>query len=594
MGQPDALAGFTAPEIARFRLLANSIFKPGNQEMDLGVHDINLLYSAHSNGMTLGRREVRCLAELGFQHLRTENVPLWRWYSVLPDSPNIAMVSSFAGSTDDERVGAITVLDALALDLPTDPSFLTRDGILDIWFSDDTSSRVRSAALMYLMNNGTQADYQIAKKEYDRGDSGTSRRALECMVRILLRAGQNNTAQELVFKTQFDSLDIGTLHAVLDGAGTPDTETLLHGLEHRSVHVRRRSFSILRARGSIDEGTAERLCKDTDASLRMDAISALSELGKTLTDEEVKGILSQPQRQLGGLVDSEGRDLFTQYRSRRLKQKSEEALTTEVNNSTLYDDDAYFARADKFFNKYGEELRRDVDDTFEAYLGEAFQRTRKTFGESIGESIIKSFGTVEDFTRRELTRRALDILCKKGKHEDLDRIRENLQSGYAGGSPADVEYLGRRGEESDIALLAKTHERPLLRAWILTAATDFREKIAKAILDIGRKHTISALFALELPETILSSAIDLCSESRFSKISSDVLLDLLHHESVDVRRAAAIKAVRTLPAKRVDSILKEYLGRDTYYYNVLHWLDLGISMPRQEVQKVARTVTRSS
>ena len=104
LGQESAMEDLSASEVARFRLLANSISKPGNQKMDLGVHDINILFSARAEGMKLGKRETCCLARLGFQHLGNENVPLWCWYSALPDSRlDAAIFSSFANVTDDEK-----------------------------------------------------------------------------------------------------------------------------------------------------------------------------------------------------------------------------------------------------------------------------------------------------------------------------------------------------------------------------------------------------------------------------------------------------------------------------------------------------------
>ena len=41
--------------------------------------------------------------------------------------------------------------------------------------------------------------------------------------------------------------------------------------------------------------------------------------------------------------------------------------------------------------------------------------------------------------------------------------------------------------------------------------------------------------------------------------------------------------------KRIKSILREYVSGDKHrYYNVIHWLDLGASMSRDEALKVAR------
>ena len=79
--------------------------------------------------------------------------------------------------------------------------------------------------------------------------------------------------------------------------------------------------------------------------------------------------------------------------------------------------------------------------------------------------------------------------------------------------------------------------------------------------------------------------IELCPQSRFAKISNDALFDLLDHDSSDVRKAAAMKAVLVFSVTRIRSVLHEYLDKHRYY-NVIHWLDLGASMSRDEARKV--------
>jgi hypothetical protein len=118
IGHSDSLESLSASDIARFRLLANSISKPGNEEMNVGVHDINILYAARNRGMKLGAREKQSLLRLGFQNLANENVPLWCWYSELATSKiNPAIACSIFGGNEDEKIGAISVLTALALDI---------------------------------------------------------------------------------------------------------------------------------------------------------------------------------------------------------------------------------------------------------------------------------------------------------------------------------------------------------------------------------------------------------------------------------------------------------------------------------------------
>ena len=65
ISQEKAMNDLSAPEVARFRLLANAISKPGNEEKYLGVHDLNLLFCARFEGMRLGKREIGFLVSMG-------------------------------------------------------------------------------------------------------------------------------------------------------------------------------------------------------------------------------------------------------------------------------------------------------------------------------------------------------------------------------------------------------------------------------------------------------------------------------------------------------------------------------------------------
>lgn len=600
--QPDALDALLASDIARFRLLANTISKQGNEEMYLGVHDINILFAARSNGVKLGKREKHYLIRLGFQHLANENVPLWCWYSALEDSRyNPAVVSSFLGVDDNEKIGAIAVLTLLAIDIPLDDDLINRERLINVWFSEDSSTRVRTAALGYLAKCGTSVDLHIADKEYNRSDYGTSRSALECMVSILLRTGQAEKACELVLKSQFETLNTKLLKSVLAGFDGLGTTALLLGLEHRNSQVRLSAMKLLHAGGSLSIGLADRLTGDSDALVRMEAVSVLLELGKPLVVEEIKRILIPPQQQSGSGIfglssvissDKIGEEIFRQYQLNMLKELPEAELENKVLTSIIYDDSAYFALVDRYFKKHVEGLRRNIDDRFGAYFDERIRRMEAIFGESsAAQDVIKKTRDLEEFLRKELTRQGLNVLCAAQKTEDLHRVRANLRERYAEASSLDAEYLGKHGEWIDIPLLANAIGPSVSKALLMSNVEEYQFEVAKALTSIGKNHTVSDLLSLDMPAVILTKTIEACTESRFAKISRDALLKLFNHESEGVRKAAAVLVVKAFPAKRIKLILSEYVESDAHrYYNVIHWLDLGASMRREGARKIAMTV----
>ena len=592
IGHEKAMDNLSASDVARFRLIANLISKHGNEELNLGVHDINIIFLEHLEDMKLGNREYIFLVRLGFQYLRNENVPLWCWYSALSHFwIDVAVWSSFVGANDEEKIGAIGVLNALSRTLPTDDERLKREWIINSWFSKDTSARVKSVALNYLAANGTAEDFIVVKNEYDRNNHETSRKALECMIGILLRVGERNSAQRLVLELQFESLDAGILQAVLDGFEYLETEALLLGLEHRNSQIRLQALRVLLERNLLDREIAERLLEDSDVLVRNEAIVVLSNIGRSFSQEEIENILITTHGKANLMnysVEEKERAILTQRQLENLKDLSESELTNKIGISYMYDDDAYFVRAEKYFMKYAKDLRRNIDDTFNAYFEERIQRTETIFGAlsdvSKGKNLIDRYRELEDYSKKELTRRGLDILCKANKCEDLVRIRKNLRDGYTGTSAEDAKYLLKNGEWEDISLLANFSLPALAVGY-----SDFQDQIAKAILNISRRRSVSDLASVEMPANILKRVIELYSNSKFSKISDVALLGLFDHESADVRKAASIKAVQVFSAKRIRSVLREYIGSDKYrYYNVIHWLDLGASMPRAEARKVAR------
>ena len=62
MGREGAMDELTAVDVARFRLLANSISKPENQDIVMGAHDLNLLFCARLRRSAARKdRTCRCL-----------------------------------------------------------------------------------------------------------------------------------------------------------------------------------------------------------------------------------------------------------------------------------------------------------------------------------------------------------------------------------------------------------------------------------------------------------------------------------------------------------------------------------------------------
>ena len=334
----------------------------------------------------------------------------------------------------------------------------------------------------------------------------------------------------------------------------------------------------------------------------MEAVTALTTMDTPPTAEEVKDILVRRGEKkivgsslLGAIwsngSDKEGEDLFELYLLEKLRTCSNSELTRKVEASLVYEDREYLVRAEVFFSKHGDRLRRDIDSAFGPYFEEQIRRMANSFGhEERGQDIIRKARGLEDSIRKELTRKALDVLCRKGSLHDIDRIRTNLRTGYTGTSIEDVTFMAKFGQFDDVGLLANV-EPPYFGTALSSPASlgKFQHEVGRALLRMARHVPVAKLYSVTMPEAMLKRTIALCPASRFSQISDDALTELLKHDSADVRKAASILAVRTFPKTRTKKILKAYMSSNRFrYYNVFHWLDLGVSMSRKDARMVAQ------
>lgn len=591
----EALSELQAVDIARFRLLSNSISREGNDERHVGVHDLNILFK-NRNDLTLGATEVSALTRLGFQRQKTENVPLWHWYSRCQDS-GLAGFCSLFGQSDDEKVGALNVLNWLGID-PSQSDSLDRDFFVSRWFSDSSSSAHRNAAIGYMTNSGTDSDLVYLRAEYERNDSATSRNALQGMISISSKYLGNEVASQLIVELQFDFMDANVLTEALAGFAELTTEQLRLGAKHRNARVRLRSLHQLDDRGELTDAGLLEFRDDNDAEVRFDALKVSVDRGQVFSESDVKKILVKPVKRQGfGLLsvasgnDLQGEENFEKFEIGRLRGLSERMLSDRLSELQLFDDRTYLALVDKYFSKWSENLRSNVDDQFASYFAERIERLATSLGEGASGETVKKAREVEDYCRKKLTRRGLDILYDKGDESDLPRARTNLDSEYVETSIEDARFLGKFGSWSDISLLSNS-KLPVSGTGILSITVDdeLAMEVARAAYRIGRSD-VSRLFSLDLPDIVRTSLLSICAESVFKDVSDEVLFEMLNFKTDSIRKGASLLAVRSFPAKRIRKLLHEYVSADRYrYYNVIHWLDLGASMPRQTARSIARTV----
>jgi hypothetical protein len=178
---------------------------------------------------------------------------------------------------------------------------------------------------------------------------------------------------------------------------------------------------------------------------------------------------------------------------------------------------------------------------------------------------------------------------------DLDLVRKTLVDGNVDYSDGDIEFLKKRGEWEDIRLILSVIERPSPGSTLLGSWNPAKYRAAaRAIYKMGRER-YNELLELEMPSQVLLHLIVEASEKVFRSLEDPQVLRLLFMNDDGVRKATSLKCIRSMTKKRLEKIFDAYLSADqSRYYNVIFWLDMGLSVPRDRALQAAEKVTGST
>jgi len=202
--------------------------------------------------------------------------------------------------------------------------------------------------------------------------------------------------------------------------------------------------------------------------------------------------------------------------------------------------------------------------------------------------LVRDIKELEDHVTKGFTRKALDLICEKGGAGDLGLVRKMLKDDFVGYSKLDIEYLRKHGEWQDIPLIIASLGRVEYGASLLSYAYEAKYRTAaRAIYAIGKRR-LTELLNLVMPSPLLARLIVESSDKAYRDLSDGEVRRLLQFNDEAVRKATALKAVRTFSKHRLRQVLNDYILREEQrYYNVIHWLDLGVSAPKNLAQRAA-------
>lgn len=563
----DDLSDF---EVARLRLVATVLQKSANDSIVLGAHDANLMFNIR-NEVHLSEAEINGLINCGLDSYLDENVPLWFWLTKVTEPiDNILIERSIFGS-DRIRVSALNAMTLVRSTLDED-AYPDRESLISNWLAAGAKPSIKLAALQYLARCGLPADVAAVRAEFNRADSKTSEAASGALISIALRDGRDEairTLLELRPATLAERL-VQDIFSINEQAIAE--KTLLESITQPAVSVRRAAVKLLKGRNRINHDIAEKLLLDPDPEVIFAGISSLAEAGRVLSESEAKAMfakVSKPNLLVRpGSMDSYAEKLYDRFRRKRLAFLKNHEVEILIRDEAIYSLNAYFELLQRQLRVRIIELREIVEDGARKFFDAQVDRMREKYG---GDSDLATFDdTVSSYLRTKFLRRAVDILCDHGDSSDISRIRRCLIEDELPYSDHIIRFLGRFGEWKDVEVVLALSE----------GRGEDLDLIVSAVFRLGRGR-LTELVEINMPDRLFSILIKKISDRDFRNFSGKLLLRLMRNKSDVVRKAVVIRCVRSLPKIKLSKLMADYLSGDKVaYYNVVHWLDFGVSMSR--------------
>ena len=583
----DEHTAVTNIDVARMRLIASGVYRIGNDEIHVGVHDANLLF-LHRSELALSVAEKNTLLNAGLGYMESQNVPFWYW-----TGGNVKKVEQFIQYRmliGDENVSssALRVATTFGYDILEFLPSAGRGYWIKEWFSDEQKRRLHSAAQMYLSRWAKEDDIPTLE-EIRNGKSGIQAAELDCIiVATRFRSSRNDGLNELKERNP-DQISASLMEILRDIVREVSSKILCELAKLKATDVRLVSIRELIRRNALSRTLAEELSGDNSMDVRLEAIKYLSDMTVPISESRAKAALTISRGGvLGGGNQGSDTTKFDDYQRHLLKKKSLSDLLELEEKGSPFHADALLTAFRKFPRKTAKRMRGLLNDGFEGRFEERLKDIERQASWSTPD-FIKGARGIKEFCCLQQTRIALDILATQMKKQDLPLIREVADREEIEISEAILAYFSRFGSWEDVDRILKLKEKVGGGYTALGIARSRNDRmVGKTLFKVGNFRMVDLLGKVK-QHNIKASVIGACTQRVISGLGDGKILELMNEENDLVRKITALKCLESFPKARVGKLLKLYTAGDKFrYYNVIHWLDLGGTMPRHFVKEVVR------
>ncbi len=545
-------------DIARLYLLATTWIGRRYTADFLATHEVNLLYKY--------RRELEATSDEEFELFRTilhdeANVaPGWFWFRELPLNVLSGTLFSIVTSDRDRnlRARALQVMRCGGIRL-------TNEVLPSLPLSDD-SEKVSEEAFKYLASVGDESTLPfIEASAKTDGRSSVKRAGFYARISVLLRSHPNKAFLELISESKSTPKEL--LDAFKKAAPNLSTEVLRMAIEtqekaRKEIAVRELVVEELARRGGLTLELAQTLRDDSSTPIKQLALQEIvNRVGKTELDKLRTS--EQKQRDPWTVLLAGRREVdvnaiaFNYYRT-----LPEEKLVAEIDWLSTQGPIAYRVLVADHYKTVSALVRSDLETGFERIRTQLLEAFSPEEAQRVSQSLSEK--KLDDFIRSRYIEAALLGLAEHPEASDLLIARKHLQDESHDVRLAATKIISRLGDANDVQKLLDITDDSWGELQGLAAATAIRLSPSPDQLALEMAKAGGAAWDKPAFEWLIG---------RDSPEIRDYFRDLLTAESSEKRLRGVYYLMKKLANSELERLLQEYIERNTYYYDVVTWLD---------------------
>ncbi|MHC2994144.1 MAG: hypothetical protein IBV53_01370 [Candidatus Atribacteria bacterium] len=520
-----------------------------------GAHELNLVYTRRKN-WEISSSESIFLARSSIGDFNN-NRPGWFWLKEMSEDEvnNFLKRLLIRDLNVFVRRGAINLLGDTHYKADLE---LLKKGL------NDNDERVILGTISLIKNTKDSKYINLIEPFINHKNSIIRDKAMESKIELLYLNSPNEGFSHLIeteakipllLNSKIENLDLGV-----------DDKLIIKAVKSSEVSMRRFCAKYLRKAKLLSKDICKELFKDPDMLVRKEGVLGLIDLDEKIEMDFIKKLF--PEKSEFSYADALALAMAEvksdDFIPILLEKRTPEKLLSIIDFYDPIGVEAYKILAKKHFRFLKGRIRLDLDSEFETLKSESENKWIEKYGDA-GKIISKRFKPeLINFLRGRYIFAALAGLSIHGKKEDAKYAREYLSNKkYEGDRFGALKIILHFGDKSDIEMLNKI---------ALNSYGETKRIAIEALFKFSEDRDSRLALIINKDETIYKTSLQMLLKYDLP-YKIEVAKILLKSEIEDRRLDGLSILLSSLNEIELEKFLDDYIRQDTYYYNVVTWLD---------------------